>query len=203
MAISNRWVVLAPGSLWVAPVAEANPDETTVAVGAAWGGNWADMGDFAEGQEIEVMLNDTYAKVYGARSNVLKIQARTRREAVIKGTLQEHSIANWAYLLDATADAAVAAGASQKGYQELPFGINTSVSTYKWGIEAYKADTAGILQPIRWFFHIGAIRMAASTKYATGTEAQMGFEVDVYGDTSQSAGEELGILQLVSAAATA
>lgn len=201
MAVQD--VLIGPGRLYVAPVAEANPDETTIGYGTAWGGNWEDMGDFPEGSPISVNITEEMVKVYGEQSTGLKKQSRTRREVMITGALQEHTIANWAYLLDATADAAVAAGASQKGYQELPFGVQSDVSEYKWGVEALRKDSAGNNQPVRWFLHKGSIRLNAETAYAKQNPTALGFEISIYEDDGQSAGEELGILQIVTAAATA
>lgn len=201
MAVQD--VLVGPGKLYVAPTTTANPDETTVAYDAAWGGSWTNLGDFPEGSPITLSINEDVFEVYGEQSTGLKKQSRTRRVIMVTGALQEHTIANWAYLLDATADAAVAAGASQKGYQELPFGVGTDISEYKFGIEALRVDTAGANQPVRWFLHKGSIRLSADIAYAKGAQTGMGFEIKIYEDDTQSAGEELGILQIVTAAATA
>lgn len=198
-----RDVLVGPGRLYIAPVGEPNPDETTVVWAAAWGGNWTDLGDFPEGNPIRVVTEEDIHKSYGEQSTGVKRQVRTRREPMITGALHEHTIANWAYLLDATADAAVAAGASQKGYQELPFGVNTDVSEYKFGVEAMRLDSSNNRQPVRWFFHKGSIRLAASVAYAKTEDTFMGFEITILEDDTQTSGEELGILQIVTAAATA
>lgn len=195
-------VLVGPGRLYVAPVGEANPDESTVAFGAAWGGNWTDMGDMVEGSPVTVSIQEDVHKSYGEQSTALKRQTRTRREYMITGALHEHTIANWAYLLDATASAATAAGASQKGYQELPFGVQSAISEYKWGVEAMRFDSNGNQQPVRWFLHKGSIRLTADVAYSKGADTAMGFEISIYEDDSQSSGEELGILQIVTAAAT-
>lgn len=201
MAVQD--VLVGPGRLYIAPTAEANPDETSVVYGAAWGGNWVDMGDFPEGSPISISIEEEMFEVYGEQSTGLKKQSRTKRSVTISGALQEHTIANWAYLLDATADAAVAAGAGQKGYQELPFGVQPDVTEYKFGIEALRKDTAGNNQPVRWFLHRGAIRLNAEVAYAKSDDTAMGFEIKIYEDDTKDAGEELGILQIVTAAATA
>lgn len=200
MAVQD--VLIGPGRLFVAPLGEANPDETTVAYGASWGGNWTDFGDFPEGSPVTLSINETTVKVYGEQSTGVKKQVRTRREVVISGALLEHTIANWAYLLDATADAAVSAGASQKAYQELPFGVQTDISEYKFGIEALRKDTSDGNQPIRWFLHRGSIMLGADVAYAKQNPTSMGFEITILEDDTQSANEELGILQIVTAPAS-
>lgn len=196
-------VILGPGRLYRAPVATANPDESTVAYGAAWGGSWTDMGDFPEGSPITIALAEDIYKVYGEQSTVAQAVTRTRREATVKGALLETSIANWAIALQGTAETTAAAGGGQKGYSEIPFGAQTDVTLYKWGIEALRVDSANANQPIRWFFHKGFFRMTSDVQYAKTKETMLPFEITIIGDDTQTAGEELGILQIVTAAATA
>lgn len=196
-------VILGPGRLYRAPVATANPDESTVAYGAAWGGSWTDMGDFPEGSPITIALAEDIYKVYGEQSTVAQAVTRTRREATVKGALLETSIANWAIALQGTAETTAAAGGGQKGYSEIPFGAQTDVTLYKWGIEALRVDSANANQPIRWFFHKGFFRMTGDVQYAKTKETMLPFEITIIGDDTQTAGEELGILQIVTAAATA
>ena len=196
-------VILGPGKLYRAPVATANPDESTVAYGAAWGGSWVEMGDFPEGSPITVTLDETVYKVYSEQSTVAQAVTRTRREALVKGSLLELSVANWAIALQGTAETTAAAGGGQKGYSEIPFGAQTDVTLYKWGIEALRVDSANANQPIRWFFHKGFFRMTGDVQYAKTKESVLPFEISIIGDSTQTANEELGILQIVESAATA
>lgn len=196
-------VILGPGKLYRAPVATANPDESTVAYGAAWGGAWVDMGDFPEGSPITIALTEEVYKAYSEQSTVAQAVTRTRREAVVKGSLFELSIANWAIALQGTAATTAAAGGGQKGYSDIPFGAQTDITLYKWGIEALRVDSANVNQPIRWFFHKGFFRMTGDVAYAKTKETVLPFEISIIGDSSQAAGEELGILQIVTSQATA
>ena len=196
-------VILGPGKLYRAPVATANPDESTVAYGAAWGGAWVDMGDFPEGSPITIALAEEVYKVYSEQSTVAQAVTRTRREATLKGALLELSIANWAIALQGTAEPTAAAGGGQKGYTEIPFGAQTDVTLYKWGIEALRVDSNNANQPIRWFFHKGFFQMKGDVAYGKTKESMLPFEITVIGDDTQSANEELGIIQVVTAAATA
>lgn len=196
-------VIIGPGKLWRAPVATANPDESTVAYGAAWGGSWTDMGDFPEGSPITLSLKEEIYKVYSEQTTVAQAVTRTRREVMIKGSLLELSVANWAIALQGTAENTPAAGGGQKGFDDIPFGSQTDVTLYKWGIEALRVDSANVNQPIRWFLHKGFFQMTGDTQYAKTKESALPFEITIVGDSGQSAGEELGILQIVSANATA
>lgn len=201
--MADQDILIGPGKLYRAPLEEANPDESTVAYGGAWGGNWVDMGDFIEGSPIVLSIAEEFTKVYTERSTAAKNAVRTRRETMVKGTLAEHSVANMATVLQGTAETTVAAGGGQKGYSEIPFGTESDVDFYKWGIEALRKDDDDNNQPVRWFLHKGYIRLAGDINYAKQNPTGIPIELTILGDGSQAAGEELGILQIVTAAATA
>ena len=196
-------VILGPGKLYRAPVGTANPDESTVGYGDAWGGSWTDMGNFPEGNPITLSMAEDIYKVYGEQTTTALAVTRTRRETMVKGALLELSIANWAIALQGTAAATAAAGGGQKGYSDIPFGSQTDITLYKWGIEALRIDSANANQPIRWFLHKGFFRMTGDVQYGKTKESMLPFEITILGDDTQSAGEELGILQIVTADATA
>ena len=194
-------ILIGPGCVYYAPVGEANPDETTVAYNTAWGGNWINLGDFLEGEGVALSMAEEFTKVYTERSTAPKNAVRTRREAMITLTMAEHSVVNMALLLDGTA-ATTAAGASQKGFSDIPFGTNSDVDFYKWGIEGLRKDTADGNQPVRYFFHKGYIRLSGDINFAKQNPTGIPIEITILGDGSQSAGEEIGTLQIVTAAAT-
>jgi len=194
-------VLLGPGRLYRGPVGEANPDESTIGFGVAWGGNWVDVGDFPEGSPISISLAEEVYKVYSEQLTVTLGVTRTRREALITGSLLELSLENWAVALQGVAET-TAAGGGQKGYTEIPFGAQADVTLYKWGVEALRVDANNANQPIRWFFHKGIFRMTGEVAYAKTKESAMEFEITIIGDLTQPANEELGILQVVTAAST-
>lgn len=194
-------ILIGPGRLYVAPVSTANPDETTVAYGVAWGGSWVDLGDFVEGSGIALTLKEDMFKARTEQSTVTKNVVRVMRELIVKGKLAEHSVTNMAYVLDGTADT-TAAGPAQKGYSDIPFGSNSDVNFYKFGIEALRKDANDNNQPVRWFLHKGYFRLAGDVQYSKSGMAGVPIEIEILADGTQSAGEELGILQIVTAAAT-
>jgi hypothetical protein len=201
--VADADILIGPGKLYRAPVAEANPDESTIAFGAAWAGGWVNMADLLEGSPVVLSIAEEFTKVYTEQSTAPKNAVRTRREVMIKATLAEHSVANMAILLQGTSETTAAAGGGQKGYTEIPFGTESEIDFYKWGIEAYRKDATGVNQPVRWFLHKGYIRLAGDINYAKKNPTGIPIEITILGDGSQSAGEELGILQIVTAAATA
>lgn len=201
--MADQDILIGPGKLYRAPLEEANPDDSTVDYGDAWGGGWVDMGDFLEGSPIVLSIAEEFTKVYTERTTAAKNAVRTRREVMIKGTLAEHSVANLATVLQGTAETTAAAGGGQKGFSEIPFGTESDVDFYKWGIEALRKDSNDNNQPVRWFLHKGYIRLSGDINYAKQNPTGVPIEITILGDGSQSAGEELGILQIVTAQATA
>jgi hypothetical protein len=194
-------ILFGPGKIYRAPLAEADPDETTIDYDEAWGGNWTDMGDLLEGQPVTLSIVEEIVKVYTERSTAAKNAVRTRREMMVKTTFAEHSVANMAILLDGTA-ATTAAGASQKGFSDIPIHDLAEVQFYKWGIEGFRKDAAGNEQPVRWFLPKGYIRLAGDVAYAKQNPTGVPVEISLLGDSSQAATARLGKLQIVTAAAT-
>lgn len=199
--MADQDVLIGPGKLYRAPLGETNPDETDIDFGEAWGGNWVNMGKFLEGQPITLSMAEEFTKVYTEQDTAPLNAVRTRREMMVKGSLAEHSVANMAVLLQGTA-ATTAAGATQKGYSDIPFGTQSEVTFYKWGIEATRKDDNGTQQPVRWFLHKGYIRLAGDTPYGKQNATGIPIEITILGDSSQSAGEEMGTYQAVTAPAT-
>ncbi len=194
-------ILIGPGRLFQAPLAEANPDETTVAYGAAWGGSWVTMGDFLEGEGVALSIEEEFTKVYTEQSTAPKNAVRTRREAVLSVSLAEHSVTNMALILDGTATT-TAAGAGQKAFSDIPFGTNSDVDFYKWGIEGLRKDTADNNQAVRYFFHKGFIGLSGDLDFAKQNPTGVPIEITILGDGSQTAGEEIGTLQIITANAT-
>jgi hypothetical protein len=197
-----RPTILGPGKLYRSPLATANPDESTIDFDEAWGGSWIDMGDFPEGSQITVSIKDTIYKVYSERKTTARAVTRTRREAMAKGALLDHTPANMAIALQGTAETTPAAGGGQKGFTEIPFGSQSEVDLYKWGVEGHLIDDDGNKQPVRWFFHQGFFMTTSEISYSKTKESMIGFEIHIIGDDDQAAGEDLGILQLVTDQAT-
>lgn len=199
----TNYKLIGPGKLYRAAVGEANPDESTVAWDAAWGGNWVDMGDFPEGSPLTVSIPEEIYKGYSERSTVAQVVSRTRREPMIKGSLFDHSPDNLEILLQADRDTTAAAGGGQKGFDELSISDQANVTLYKWGVEALLVDDDGNNQPIRWLFHKGFIRLTGDLAYAKTKETAIPFEITVLGDSSQAATQRIGVLQIITEAATA
>jgi hypothetical protein len=201
--MADQDILIGPGRLYRAPLGTANPDESTVAYGASWGGSWTDVGDILEGSPVVLSMSEEFTDVHTEQFVAARNSVRTRREIMIKATLAEHTVANLEMLLSSTAATTAAAGGGQKGFSEIKFGSESAVDMYKWGIEALRVDSAGNNQPVRWFLHRGYIKLAGDVSYAKQNPTGLPVEIKILADATQSSGEELGTLHIVTAAATA
>jgi hypothetical protein len=193
-------ILIGPGKVYYAPLATANPDETSVAYGGTWT-SWTSLGDFLEGSGVTLSIDEEFTKVYTEQATAPVTAVRTKREPMLRMTLAEHSAANLALVLDGT-NTPTAAGASQKAFNSIPFGSNSNIDFYKWGIEGFRKDATGVDQPVRYFFHKGYLRLAGDINLSKSDPTGIPIEITILADRSQSAGSELGLLEIVTAPAT-
>ena len=148
---------------WLAPTGEAFPSETSVAAGAAWGGNWARIGftkeplvlnyeDEEHEIEVEEMLMAIGRKKIGEKSN-------------IETVLSEFKADYLQYAVDG-AVTTVAAGASQKGYEQLLIGNDSEKTVYTIGFEGIAYNSSGIALPLRIGFYRCTIRLNGELKFS-------------------------------------
>lgn len=197
--MASEDILIGYAKIWRAPTAEANPDETTVAWGASWGGNWSYMGDTltpatlaADIEIVDVNIEQSNSPVKRSRvSEILRLSAN----------VAEHTATLMQLVLGGTVTP-TSAGASQKGFDSLAFGGETALTEYKWGLEALRVDSAGNNQPVRWFFYKGTVALNGDIPYDKRSAAGVPIQITMLADTSQSVGAQLGILEIVTAAAT-
>lgn len=189
--------------LYVAPVGEANPDETTVAYGAAWGGNWERMGFTKapltmayESEEFDIEVEEELAPV----------KRRRVKENLTLETVLAELMAEYLQLAASNQDSVteVAAGASQDGYEETGLGGESILTEKKWGFEWLHVDADGNEQPARIFLHKGTATVNGSLEYSKKSTDYPGVPIQVKGlaDTSQSVGQKLILWQRVTAEKT-
>ena len=141
---------------WIAPTGEAFPDETTVAAGAAWGGNWSRWGFTKEpvklayeDEEHEIEVEEFLASVG---------RKKIKESAMLETVLSEFTGDYLKYALDG-ALTTTAAGASQKGYQQLLVGNDSEKTEYALGFESIKYNASGIALPQRVGFYRCTLRL--------------------------------------------
>jgi hypothetical protein len=65
-----------------------------------------------------------------------------------------------------------------------------------------RKDALDNAQPVRYFFHRGYIGLSGDINYAKTEATGIPIEITIMADISQPAGQELGILQIITAPVT-
>lgn len=193
-------IVYGPAVLWYAPVGETVPDETSVAVGADWGGNWERMGFTKEGAAALYEFEVGEAEVQELLTTPKRW--KTAEKMSVEVALAE-LIADYLQLgVSAGTVATTAAGASQVGYEELQVGGQRVMDEYAVGIEGTFRASDGTEFPIRYFIHKANIMINGAFEFAKDGQPGVPVKVDALADASKSAGNQLFTFQRVTAVAT-
>ena len=189
--VSGAW-------LWLAPEGTASPDETSVIVGASWGGLWYWLGLTTAPLTVNITSEEFEVDVQQLTTAIM--QSITSEEITLSTTLAEMNAINLQYLFGGNITT-TAPGVAQKGFTELKAGGRTQRTVYKVGFEA-RHVVAGVLQPIRLFFHRATLALGGDIPFDKGAVAGVPIEITVLADDSQATDEKIFSYQKVTAAAT-
>ena len=197
--------VLKTGAIiYYAPVGEAEPDETTVVYGDDWGGNWARMGytkaPTAFGYEDE-------RAAINVEEELSPIDEwRTSEDLNIETVLAELTAD---YLRHAAGYddvvSTTAAGAGQKGFEEMSLGGEVKVQKYAYGLEGLYLNANGDEEPVRIFVWKATAKLNGQLEFSKKNDDSSGgipLQLHALTDTTQSAGEKLFTFQRVTAEAS-
>lgn len=192
-------ILLSGAKLYYAPTGESLPDETSVGYGTAWGGNWTAFGFTSSPLTAEYFESRTPAdeQQYLAPIKDWIVEQRM----VLRTEVSEYTGDNLALLLTGT-NADTAAGASQKGYSRVTFGGDPIVIQKAVGFEGYRPDSAGTLQPVRWFFFVASLMLDRGVVHSKRDKSALPIMVNTYTDTSKAVGQQLGEIHIVTAPAS-
>lgn len=189
--------------LYNAPIAEANPDETTVDYGADWGGNWVRVGFTKapltlayESEELDIEVEEELAPIG---------RWRVKENATLETILAELT-AEYLQLAASNQDTVseTAAAAAQKGYEETGLGGEVVLTEKKWGFEGLFLNASGDEEPIRVFVHKGTARLNGALEFSKKSTDYTGVAIQIKAitDTTKSAGQKLLLFQRVTAEAS-
>lgn len=157
---SGAWV-------YYAAVGEAVPDETTVAAGTTWGGNWARIGYTAA--PLVWTLEDERALIEVEEELIAVDEHRIKFGSMIATELAEVTADYYALLFGGTVST-TSAGSSQKGYEELDLNPTSLLTKYALGFEGVRQIADGSTQPLRVFTQKSTFRINGETEFSQKTD---------------------------------
>lgn len=184
MAVQD--IIVSPASIWYAPVGTAVPDETTVAVGASWGGSWTNLGYTLE--PIQVSLETETFSLTVEQLTIPVRQIRTAMNISFSTVLAELTGTNLALVTDGT-KVTMAAGVGQKGFDEITVDAGkTDVSLYAFGIEGVRVTNTNVRVPVRVFIPRGSIVSDGDITFAKGAGVGVPVKITALADVSNGTG---------------
>lgn len=191
--------------VWMAPVAEAIPDETTITYGTAWGGNWARIGFTKAPLTLVYAFDEAEIEIEEELSPIDRL--RIKETLALETVLAEVTGEYFALAMgqdSTTAVTTVAAGVGQRAYEEVKLGGNSEIKQYQWGFEARYVDSVGVEFPVRFFVHKGTAKLNGNLEFSqkSGEYPGIPLQINALADPSQAAGEKLFHFQRVTAKAT-
>lgn len=190
--VSGAW-------FWYAPEDTAFPDETTIGVGASWGGAWEWVGTTTAPLGMNIATEEFEVDIQ--QSTVAVLQSITSEEITLSTTLAEMTAENMQLLFGGNITT-TAAGVGQKGYTELKAGGRTQRTVYSVGFEVRHTLTDGTLMPLRLFFHRATLALGGDIPFDKGAPSGIPITITVLADTAQATDEQLFVWQKVTAVAT-
>jgi hypothetical protein len=180
MAVSD--IILTPASVWVAPEAES-PPATTVDYGAAWGGNWRNVGY----TNVPLSMSFTVEKyeVMVEQSSLPVRTIKTKETAVFETQLVEITEANLLLAFPG------ATGTSTTAIETLDAGGSPTLDTYAWGFEGEYKNISNVSLPIRVFLYRGQAILNGQLQFAKGKEMGIPLQITGLADTGKPVGQQL------------
>jgi hypothetical protein len=164
--------------MWYAPVGETLPDETDVDAGDAWGGNWVRVG--YTNAPVVLTYDDSRMQVQVQEFLGPLNEWRTAETVQMTTTLAELIADYLALLVDGTVSE-VAAGASQKAYEELDVGDQAQVTKYSVGFEGIRYDASDNALPVRVFFEVATLEINGAMEWSKRTDSYVNVPILIKG----------------------
>jgi len=188
-------------TLWNAPLGETVPDETSVAVGGAWGGNWVRVGYTKE--PLALIYTDTRHSIKVQEVLGVVREFRIEEDAMLETVLAELT---GAYLQLAAGGqgtlASTAAGAGQKAYEQITLGGEEEITEKSWGFEGIYLDASGNEFPVRVFVHKGTAKINGNIEFSKKSDDYVGIPIQIHVLADTSSSDRMFTFQRVTAAAT-
>ncbi len=198
MAVAD--ILMTRTKIYYAPVGESLPDETSVAYGASWGGNWTALaGLTAAPVSMDWVERRAGANVQEALGEVK--DWRVDEAAILRTLLPEFLGASLALLVHGT-NTNQNAGVGQKAWSRVQAGGQPIVTQRALGLEGYRPDSAGTLQPVRWFFFLASFMLDRGTQFSKSDVSGLPVMIKTYPDPTKTVGQQLFEVHVITAPAS-
>jgi len=201
-AVGN--IIKSGAVLWYAPTGTTKPDTDDIAYNEAWGGDWVRVGFTKEpltaaytSEEADINVQEHLAPVKRWRIG----------ESLVLETVLSELTADYLQLAASEQDGVseTAADDDTKAFEQTGLGGVAALTEREWGFEGLFIDSDGNNQPVRFFVHKGTAMLNGNLEFSKKTDDYVGVPIQIkaLADTSQSAGEELGLFQRITSNVTA
>lgn len=168
---SSSNIIKSGATIWYAAFddtsVEALPDETSVEYNGAWGGNWAKIAYTAE--PVKLLKTDERMQITTEEFLTELDEFRIAFMGEFTTILSEVTADIYAILFGGTVST-TAAGAGQKGYEEINIDPTALVAKYTFGLEGFRS-VAGVQQPVRWWLPKATIVINGESEYSQKTDS--------------------------------
>lgn len=194
-------IMIAPVNIYYAPTGTANPDETSIDFAEAWGGAWVNAGYTTAALTMNLDVETFELEVQQSTSPVKGM--KVRETLTFETVLAELTAAHMKLAMGSSSTVSTtAAGAGQKGYEEVGLGGEAYMPEYKFGFEGYLLSAANAKLPVRIFVHRATFVLGGALEFSKSAAAGIPIRVQAWADTAQSEGQQLFVFQRVTAVAT-
>lgn len=199
MAVAD--IIIAPATVYYAPVGEALPSPDTVQFGVSWGGNWVNVGYTL--QPVALGYDQELFELEVEQITLPVKRLRVKEDAMIETTLAEITGSNLNLSLDGTVTT-TAAGASVRGKEVIEAGGKTAITERAWGFEGLlKYDGSNnIALPVRIFFYKATATLNGKLEFTKKAAVGIPLQIKALADTSKAIGKQLMVIHRVTAKTT-
>ena len=194
MAVAD--ILLSPAKIYYAATGEALPNPNSVAYGAAWGGNWRDLGYTLT--PITVGYSQEIYKLEVQQVTLPLKGLITTEEVTIETTLAEVTAANM-LLAFGGAVSTTAAGTAQVALEELKSGGASGINYYAWGLEGLYVDASNNQLPVRVLIYRGSAVLNGTLNFSKSEPVGIPLQITAWADTTKAAGQQLWTFQKTTA----
>lgn len=197
--MSTADIIIGPARVFYAPIGEALPDETTVAFGGDWAGNWEEI---ALTKTPFTMNRDLTTVDVMVEQSTLPVKRVATEEKVSFETTLAELTADYLQLAMEGTVTDTAAGASQVGMEELEAGGQAHLTERTWAVEGLYETATGVQFPIRVQIYRATAVLNGELSFGKADSAGIPLRIEALGDLSKVVGKQLFKVQKVLAAAT-